>query len=128
MLNFFRNNFIGLVWSLLAVTLSVMPGKDLPEVDIVNFDKIAHLVFYALFYIAVRFGLQRNYAISVWKVQIYAFLYTSLFGLLMEFIQGNFTADRHFDWYDAIANVLGVILVAFMFSTITKLKYLFAKN
>jgi VanZ family protein len=117
MLNFFRNNFIGLVWSLLAVTLSVMPGKDLPEVDIVN-----------LFYIAVRFGLQRNYAISVWKVQIYAFLYTSLFGLLMEFIQGNFTADRHFDWYDAIANVLGVILVAFMFSTITKLKYLFAKN
>jgi len=123
---FVKKNWLGIFWSLFALLVSLTPGRDMPQVNILNFDKLVHFVFYGLFYVAVRWGLQRNYDFSFSKIQRISIVYTSIFGLLMECCQGFFIVDRRFDLLDGVANILGVIFVALLFQT-TLLKHLFTK-
>jgi len=128
MFSFVKKNVPGIFWSFLTFFVSTLPGKDLPIIDILNFDKIAHLGFYAVFYFMTLWGLSRNYSFSKKKVQIICISYTVLFGVLMEFIQGNYIPQRFFDPYDALANTLGVILAAILFLTIPFLRPLFERK
>ena len=97
-----------LLWTLIITILTLLPGKDLPKVDIVNFDKVAHLgVFFALnvFYLRwlCKFIQKFNRILSITIVCI-------AYGGLIEILQGTIYTDRYSDIFDFIFNTLGCLL------------------
>jgi VanZ family protein len=95
-----------IIWTIIITILTLMPGKDLPEVHIVNFDKMAHLgVFGLLSFLYLRWqsaGL---------KITVFLLLSCLIaYGGLIEIAQGTFYTDRHADIIDFLANTAGVLL------------------
>jgi VanZ family protein len=105
---FFRYALPALAWTGIITVLTLLPGKDLPEVSIVNFDKMAHLgVFGLLAFLYLRWqALGQGLNTSVKTI----ILSTIAYGGLIEILQGTFYTDRHADVIDFIANTAGVIL------------------
>lgn len=93
-------------WTLLVTLLTLMPGKDLPPVGLVGFDKLAHLgVFAVMVLLHLGLGTARSAYASSRSVVVAAGC--ALYGGLIELLQGALTADRVADPYDALANALG---------------------
>lgn len=96
------------VWTLIITILTLMPGKDLPKVDIVNFDKVAHLyVFFALNLLYLRWLCKSNTSTKL------KFTITSIcvvYGGLIELLQGTFYTDRYSDPIDFAFNTAGCLL------------------
>jgi VanZ family protein len=97
-----------LLWTIIISILTLLPGKDLPKVDIVNFDKIAHLgVFFALNLLYLRWLAKSNHHISrILSITMICIAY----GGIIEILQGALYTDRYADIYDFIFNTLGCIL------------------
>ena len=123
---FFRHNLFGILWAILILILSIMPGRDLPEVNIVQIDKLVHMSFYLIltvllvrgFFKQYTFPFLKNHAINV------VVLIGVLYGIIIEIIQGAFTADRHFDLWDAFANSIGVMIGVIIFKSKVAAKFL----
>jgi VanZ family protein len=98
-----------LLWTVIVTVLCLLPGKDMPEFNIVNFDKIGHFCVFGL----LNFLFIRHYHFKLNLKSFHlnpALIITSLviaYGGLMEILQGAFYTDRSADVYDFIANSLG---------------------
>ena len=94
--------------------MCLLPGKDLPEVQVVNFDKFVHLtVFGLLCWLYLRWFRDTATPRSV-SSQILILLAVILYGGLMEILQGAFYTDRSADWLDFAANSAGCIIAFFV--------------
>jgi VanZ family protein len=105
---FLRYALPALAWTSIVTILTLLPGKDLPDVSIVNFDKAAHLgVFGLLSFLYLRwqtFGQGLKTSVKTILLAIIAY------GGGIEIMQGCFYTDRHADSIDFIANTAGVLL------------------
>ena len=108
---FLRYNFLSIFWFVLILVLSFLPGKDLPEVGILQFDKIVHVVFYLLLFVLTFVGWRKQSQFRILQnvSGLLMLILCSVFGVLIECGQGLLTADRYFDIYDAIANSIGAL-------------------
>lgn len=100
-----------LAWGILVFVLSATPGRDLPQLNLgaLMLDKVAHFVMYGvLSCLLLRGGVERRYWFWVASA-------ASLYGLLMEFYQDIFCTDRTFDWGDALANMVGAYICAWLY-------------
>lgn len=101
---------LAVVWHVIVTFLTLFPGKDLPKVDIVNFDKLAHTgVFALLTYLYFRWQMAKNQTVNSKTFWLTVALIA--YGGLIELIQGAFYVDRHASWLDFLANSLGCIIV-----------------
>jgi len=107
-----------LLWTLTVTILTLLPGKDLPTVDIVNFDKLAHFgVFFLLNFLYLRWKLfGPNLKPSALIITILIIAY----GGLIEILQGTFYTDRFADWFDFLANAAGVGTAYLAFPLLSK--------
>lgn len=82
-----------------------------------NIDKIYHLVAY--FFLAI------SWLISFYKQEkskLFVVFACIFFGIIIEYIQSNFTSYRTGDMLDIIANTIGVLLALLSFNLIFKKK------
>ena len=120
--SFLKYNSFSLSWALLILILCLMPGKDLPSVDIVDFDKLVHFGIYVVLALTMFYGWKKQssflslHSNTITKILII----TSIYGFAVEVMQELFTADRHFDIYDALANSTGAIAGSLMGTTFKK--------
>jgi VanZ family protein len=110
-----RIYFLSIAWAGVILTLSALPGRDLPEVDIIHIDKLAHVIVYAILSLFLGFSFKE---LSWKKVVLGAFIFTVSYGMAMELMQDRFFEERFFDWYDALANSLGAIVGIVIFRKI----------
>lgn len=109
-----------LIWALVILALSLTPGQEMPEVHFWEFDKFAHIGVYAvlsvLFAAAWTYHAQSRGVFSRSIMSRWTLVVAVIFGLSIEFVQGNFIPDRYFDKFDILANIIGSItgLVAFI--------------
>ncbi len=109
MSSFLKYNVASLLWALLILALCLMPGKDLPSITILEFDKLVHFLIYLLLALLMYYGWKKQDSFlslhhhTVMKILAITFIY----GFAVEVIQELFTADRHFDIFDALANSTG---------------------
>lgn len=90
------------VLTILIVLLSLMPSRNVPEIEIKQLDKLVHFVMY--FVLTVSYGLSfKGFA----KPGLMAFAGAFLVGVLTEVMQYKFTSSRFFDVFDIIANTAG---------------------
>ena len=108
---FFRYNFLSLAWAILILVLSFLPGRDLLNVQIVALDKLVHFIFYLLLFVFTMYGWRRQLQITLLRKVPIALVWFAciLFGIAIEVCQEVFTADRHFDWLDIMANSMGAL-------------------
>ena len=119
---FLNKNKLGIAWSLLILSVCLMPGDNLPSSSFLNFiglDKVVHTTLYFVLMILVGKGLVTYFRSSYSRNKIFviAFLYCLILGVGIEFIQSVFVAGRLGDIFDVSANVIGasigvVVLIA----------------
>ncbi len=73
-------------------------------------DKIGHFMAYSVFAFIWASFLFKAKGIKFNKSIFFSFLWSALFGVLMEFCQWIFTSYRQFDYYDMLANTAGSII------------------
>lgn len=102
----FRKAGPALLWTLLVSILTLMPGRDLPEVRIVNFDKMAHFGVFALLEWLYLYWLCLGRSINKPELITLACI---AYGGLIEILQGTFYTDRYADFLDFLFNSLGCL-------------------
>jgi VanZ family protein len=130
---FFKYNLIAILWALLILILTTLPGEDFPDLNfwsLLTFDKAAHMFVFAVLVLLLIIGFIKQYRfrqlryIAVRTAFIIAVVYGALTELLQEFI---FT-DRNADLYDFIANVIGAVLGVIAFRLIYGKKKYYVEN
>jgi VanZ family protein len=122
----------GIAWFFIVAILTLMPGKDVPEVgwmdNIPNFDKFVHaclfggLTFlFCLPYLKSSFSKKQkiNHFIRI-------ALASSMWGITVEFLQKYFIPGRDFELLDWAADSVGALIALWLSFRI--LKYLEKKD
>ena len=94
------------VWAFFILVLCLLPGKDLPQTSIWQFDKIVHFSFYSVLFFLLNRSLSKPNFTAQGLLLVFCFLY----GLSIECMQGAWLKDRYFDINDAIANGVGALV------------------
>lgn len=110
-----RSFIPALVWGLLILSLSVMPGSPMEPFklsDLFQVDKLGHLIFYGVFVSLIFRGVTKNSGgQKVNLTTIVAVISFAIgYGFLLEVIQFKFLTDRYFDILDIIANIIGCFI------------------
>ena len=97
--NFLSNKYLAITVTAIIFILCTLPSENLPNTN----DKTAHFIAFAgwAFCWQCAFGnYKRTIALGI------------LYGILIEFWQGILPESFHrsFDWYDALADSIGVII------------------
>lgn len=95
------------IWALILLAVSLMPGDDLPELNIWQVDKVFHVLFYLIFVVLMRLGYP---GAGNKRSLIIFFLIAVFYGLMIEVLQENFVKNRYFDIYDIGANAVGAAI------------------
>ncbi|MBM1105993.1 VanZ family protein [Aurantibacter crassamenti] len=121
------------IW-LVFVTYSSLASFSGIDTDSYSFnipyaDKIVHFIFYSTAAFLGVFSLreQKKWSVSKRKSFVLLFVFTVIFGIIIEVIQYKFTTNREGDILDALANslggLIGVLVCNFIFSNKGLLKW-----
>lgn len=91
-----------IVWTILIVLACTLPGKSLPNAPILGFDKIVHVGMFV--------GWTSLWLLLFPKSRFFLVLLGIAFGIFLEFYQQWLPFNRTFDWWDAAADGLGVMV------------------
>jgi VanZ family protein len=91
--------------------LTLMPGSAVPDVDIVNIDKLVHFFIFGLQMVLTCYALSKHHVLTgrPTKPLFWAFVLSIIFGCMIELIQ-PYVPGRSFSIVDMIANAIGVVL------------------
>lgn len=109
--NFFAKLYMPLAWTIFIQVLFCLPGSTLPSTEgfaIPNVDKIVHVIFFGTLVGLWCFYFSRK-AYTPLKLRIVffcVFLFASINGIAIEYIQLYFIPNRSFDNTDIIADIL----------------------
>ena len=107
---------ISTAYTITLGTVCLIKINKLPEIGVYFADKIFHFLTYTVltflwfgsFFYTLKF--EKN------KALVYAALFSILFGIIIEVLQGVLTTFRTPDIYDVIANLVGVFLTVIIIS------------
>jgi VanZ family protein len=91
--------------SLLIVTAILIPGSNLPDVNIGSYDKLIHMVMFTVWALAVRYDFDNTRPVRYLMIFVAGLLFSLLTEVLQILIEG-----RTFDTYDMAADAVGVIV------------------
>ena len=91
-----------------------MPLKDSGLESFIDYDKIAHFMFYFIMSILICRTIAHRYRLVI------AVLFCAGYGYLMEVLQNTMQWGRHFDYFDIIANIIGALAGTFVFYILNK--------
>ena len=88
--------------TILILVAVLLPGSNLPDVDIVGIDKLAHFTLFTMWSISVRRDAGPAFR---WIICLIAGVLFSLFTEVLQIL----VEGRSFDWYDLIADAAGLL-------------------
>ncbi len=103
---------ITIFYSLVLASVCLLPIKKLPDVGISFGDKIFHSLTYAVLAFLWFYTFFLQFKISKKSAIMFASVISIIFGIIIEVLQGVFTATRQADVFDVLANSLGVLFTA----------------
>lgn len=107
-----KKNFIyalSIFYTIALTILSLIPLKDLPNLNTGFDDKIGHFLFYAIFCMTWFLSF---HSLEIKRSLFVATAFSILFGLTIELLQGEVSYYRTTDVYDFLANTLGTLTMA----------------
>ena len=108
-----------ILYVVLITVLSLITLNNLPKINTGHDDKIFHALVYSVFVVLVFNYLQIKKVVgAIWIAMIVSFIY----GTIIEILQEVLTTTRTFDFYDILANAIGVIIGFYIIQILNKLK------
>lgn len=105
---------IAVVYTILLSTISLVSIKGIPDVGISFGDKIFHFLAYFLLTFLCFNAFVFKYGFTKKKALICTVVFSMVFGIIIEALQGMITSSRLSDIYDAAANGFGVLLATWV--------------
>ncbi len=99
-------------WGILILLLYSIPGSDVPSMDlwgVIGIDKVAHATLFAIFVVILLVGFNRqnrSYGLRR-RATLVAILIATMYGAVLEGIQGMVFVQRTTDIVDLMANIIG---------------------
>ena len=114
---------LALIWTTIVTFLCLINNNELPIPKFEkNTDKLGHMVFHigitSLWFLYFKYKF-----VNVKKALIQAFLFSFVYGILIEIAQGLFTTTRSADILDVAANATGALLVVGIVIVYQKKRY-----
>ncbi len=120
---FLRHNFLAIVWAMLILLLSALPGEDFPDLSfwsLLSFDKVIHAFFYAVLVELMIVGFIKQYTFR--RLRFSAVTVSVILGIfyggLIEFLQATAFRSRQGDVIDWIADTVGCLVGMLVFYAI----------
>lgn len=107
--------WLALLWTGVVLFLCLVQSDKLPTVNIVNLDKLVHAFFHFVFTsLWILFFKTQIKAPNSYKPYVISFLFSALFGITIEIMQGEYTTSRKEDALDVVANMAGAFCAVFL--------------
>lgn len=103
---------LALIYSLVLLGLSLGNISDLPSLEIANADKLYHTIAYfglVLLWFMYFFMRKANARFQIKSLLLVCFC-ALVFGIFIELLQLTVTTYRNWDYYDMLANFIGILL------------------
>ena len=115
---FFKNLWPAFVWAFVILILCIIPGNELPNLSFWNIDKLGHAGIFGILSCLLIYGFakQKRFQLLTLKPFLTSILFSAFYGGLIEIIQELIVYKRNGDMYDFIADTLGAIVFAWLFS------------
>ena len=107
--------WIAVLWTGVVLYFCLVQSDKLPVVTIENLDKVVHAFFHFVFtslwilFLKIQIKNPNSY-----KPYIVSFLFSVLFGVTIEIMQGQYATSRKEDVLDVVANIAGAALAVFL--------------
>ena len=113
-------NFIAIALTIFITIVSLVSlrGFKTISINISNFDKIVHFTSYFLLTLSWFFATQYTIKKTTSKAILIGIIIS--YGIIIEALQGGMTTHRQADFYDILANSIGVLLAATLFPKLNK--------
>lgn len=102
-----------ILWALFVLFLCGINGSNLPDLHfnfVLGIDKIAHMFLFGIQAWLILKASHKKYNKSFIIYAFYAAIFSSLYGVLIEVLQGLLFVNRTFDYADMLANAIGACL------------------
>lgn len=110
---------LSVLYTIVLTTLSLVKlnieTPNLPEFKDKIIHAIAHFIFVVIWFVVFNFKLKTNYNKAIYCAAIFSLIY----GISIELLQGAITLTRQTEVNDVIANVIGMV-VAVLFLVCVK--------
>ncbi len=93
--------------------LSHQPGKNLPQIAFIHFDKVAHIIEYGILALLFLYGFQPNFSENSRPLTFLTIAFCLLYGMSDEFHQ-SFIPYRESSLFDVAADGIGAILASIL--------------
>ena len=119
---FFKNNILGILWAILILILTVLPGNYFPQItsfwELLSLDKLIHVSIFAVFSLLLIRGFkkQNKYLFLLSNYKASGLFVGIIYGSLTEIIQYILNNGRHYSLYDFLANSIGCIVGLVLFN------------
>lgn len=116
-----KYNVFTLMWAVIILLLTLLAGGASSNIEMVSLDKVIHCSIFAVQSFLLIVGLKKQHSYSYLKFNAgkVSILATTVFGILVESIQGIIPA-RSFEWTDMLANMAGAFIGFLVFLLIYK--------
>ena len=101
-----------IVYTAVLTIASLMTIKEMPNLGFSFSDKVLHFLAYCI--MCFLWFMACSYTFKFTKKQsiFYALIFSVIFGMFIEVLQGTMTVSRAYDVYDMLANSLGALLAS----------------
>jgi len=112
---FLKHFWPGMVWFLVILLLTLLPGNYFPKVQdfwqLFKPDKLIHLSIFAIFAFLLLMGAYRQYARSGnrYNTRIFPVLVSLSTGVITEMLQAFLPLGREASVFDVLANFTGTV-------------------
>jgi len=110
--------FIAIAVSLGVLFLSLLNSSTLPKYTIGVSDKVLHSFAYM---VLIWSWLGYFYEDKSLRTKLILIISLTIFGIILELLQGGSLFNRTTDWKDVVANIIGLVLGALTFDFLFKL-------
>lgn len=101
---------VSILYTLVLAGVCLIKIKKLPEIGVSFGDKIFHFLAYMVLSFLWFNTFFNTFKLEKKKALTYAALFSIVFGIIIEVLQGTITVSRSSDVYDVMANTMGVFL------------------
>lgn len=109
-------------WTLLIAVLCLLKFTNLPAIRVSGADKYVHFTLHFVFTMLWGYYFWLKLNEIVLKKIVFVVTSSLCYGILIEILQETFTATRHADIFDVLANFSGALVALVLFVLIKRRK------
>lgn len=121
---FFRYNLLGLIWALIILIFTLMPGQSMPTIHyLFSFDKVAHTLVFCIEVFLLTVGFLKQYSFQFFRenASFLAIALSIIYGIAIEFFQ-SIVPNRDLELADVFFDSLGCLIGWGLFFVVYKLE------